>query len=326
METTLAVAGFVAFLLEAIVIIFANIISLVIFVKKFRHLKTYILLINLSFADLMVGFSTFRISVNYLIAATSSIWRQDQICLDVLSTFGKGFSDFVTLESFATLALIAVERAFSVIKPLVHRVCETKYYHRGLVLTWGTNTVPVVCFTVFRCNSELRELANFILLNGFGSVYFLVMILSYITICVNQRFYPVFQHNASTQMQVRLCKTLSLATLASAIAYMPYSILSVYNRILIASNSSKTDWNIYTMIATLLLCSNSFVNCLVYAWKMPAFRNELKNMFKRVLCKLPVNKRKGKGLCVIPVPRNRIQTTSCNGCTISKRKCTTMYI
>jgi len=305
MANTLGVVSFIVYLLEGIFIIFANIISLVIFVKKFRHLKTYMLLINLSFADLMVGFYTVLMSINYLMVATSlwSLYPQNQKCIGAFRIFNIVFSDIVILESLATLVVIALERAFAIIKPIRHRVIKTKYYRLGIFFTWCISTVPGICFMVMRCNPKVGHFTAFLLRNGLGMIYLSIMIIAYVAIYVKMRFYPVFQHNASTQMQVRLCKTLFLATIASAIAYLPFCISSIYRYMHVTSPSLYVN-----IITEFLVCSNSFVNCLIYAWKMPAFRNELINMFMSVLRK-PNNTVHNAG--VTPLRRNRMMT-GCN--------------
>jgi len=275
MESASAVAGSIVFLLEGLLIIFANIISLVIFVRKFRHLKTCMLLINLSFTDLMVGFFTVIQSILYLLTSlsSSSSGPKDQKCHNAFLTFGIVISNLVIMESLATLALVAVERAYAVIKPICHRVIKTKYYRLGIFFTWCISSVPVICFIVMRCGDpKLRDFTSLVLLNGLGLMYIFIMIISYTTIYVKLRFYPVFQQNASTQMQIGLCKTLFLATLASAIAYVPYCIFTFYNHTQTTSNGSTY------LVVLLFACSNSFVNCFIYAWKMPAFRLELRKM------------------------------------------------
>jgi len=263
----------VLFSLEALLIIFSNITSVVIFVRKYRHLRTNILLINLSIADLLAGLFVVNMAIDfYTLKPVSNMLfycSSNNVLASVL-----GFAHQGALESVATLALIALERAFAVIKPLQHRVLKRKYYRCSVILTWFLTALPNVMTYVIRCNSPFEILAYSagILLVSLSLV---IMIMSYAAIYIKLRFYPVFQHNASTQMQMRLLKTLFTTTVASAGTLSPFGVYSLYCKYY----GLTVDENVYNF--TLLLAfSNSFINFLVYAWKMPEFGREI----EKIIC------------------------------------------
>lgn len=217
---------FVVYLLEAIVIIVTNIISLVIFVRKFRHIKTYRLLINLSIADLLVGLYALLKSISHLLKALSPYGHHNQNCSDnAFLVFDRTFSKLVILESAATIALIAVERAYAVIKPIRHRVIKSKYYRYGIFLTWIVNTAPVFPDLFFPCDSTQWVITSF-LSNGLGVMYFSIMTVFYVAIYVKMRFYPVFQHNSNTETQ--LSKTLFLTTLAIILCQLNSNSMPIF--------------------------------------------------------------------------------------------------
>jgi len=273
METIASQLWIVLFSIESLTIIVVNILSLVIFLKKFRHLKTYILLVNLSIADFLVGIFIIKLIFRY--KSEGKFRMTIPPCSSgVISTLSEFLYQGI-LESVATLALIAIERAFAVIKPLKHRVLKSRYYHLGILLTWTVSSLPTLMGITMRCQHRVSSYTLFAISFGIEVVSLAIMIVSYAAIYIKLRFYPVFQHNASTQMQMRLLKTLFIATIASIGTILP---LGTYYGYVVSCNTceNKHD-NIYN--ATLFLAlSNSLINFLVYASKMPEFGREVKKI------------------------------------------------
>jgi len=271
MESLTNKVWIVLFSLESLVIVFANILSLVIFVRKFRHLKMFILLVNLAMADLMTGLFVVKLVIRYKTQETVKITRT--ACSGNLLAALLDFSHLGMLESVATLAFIALERAFAVIKPLRHRVIRTRYYHCGILLTWVISLIPTAVGIATRCHAKVRYFV-FVSIVTNDTMSLLIMIASYTSIYVKLRFYPIFQHNSSTQMQMKLVKTLFTTTVASLGLVAPFGVYYGYS---VSCNGCEVNETAYN-VTLFLSISNSFVNFLIYAWKMPEFSREVKDI------------------------------------------------
>jgi len=262
-------AGF--FSLQALIILSCNVISLVIFVRKYRHLKTNILLINLSIADIMTGLFGVKMAIFPVELLTSS---SDPSCRgtflsNLLKILNQG-----SLESTATLALIAVERAYAVIKPLQHRVLKRRYYRCGVILTWCLTAIPNITTLAMSCQTD-RIKVPFILSYVVIVCSIVVMLVSYVAIYIKLRFFPVFQHNANTHMQMRLLKTLLITTVASVGTMVPFGGYRVYDMFCYMTCFRN---NTFSAVLLLIAQSNSFINFFIYAWKMPEFGREVAKM------------------------------------------------
>ena len=120
----------VIFAVESFLIIVGNIITIIVFWKLRCVLKrTYSLLINLTVADLIVGFSPIELvvnsNINTLINSEELRWR-GFLALTVLSGTA----------SLASLLLVAAERCYAIVYPFRHRALRTRMYINGVVVVW----------------------------------------------------------------------------------------------------------------------------------------------------------------------------------------------
>lgn len=251
----------------------SNIISLIIFARRYRDLKAYILLMNLSVADIIAGAFvvrlTFVYTTNTLIVNASSSCSNNNVLSMLLDLTHLGSS-----ESMVTLALIAVERVYAVFKPLQHRVLKRRYLRCCVILTWCVVAIPMILRFIPQCNRSIVKF-SFILKFVIAVISIIVMVISYSSIYIKLRFYPVFEHNASAQMQKRLLKTLFITTVASIATVLPFCGYYTYN--LCCEGGKLANENAYSG-TLLLVLSNSFINFFVYAWKMPDFGREVKKL------------------------------------------------
>lgn len=264
-ESENAVSWFLMFLLEGVIIIFANVFSLCIFIRKFRHQRTYFFLINLSLADVLTGYCAVANGLIYIIVETQ------KNCTMTWNTYRIGFSLMAILESAQTLALVALERAYAIIKPVHHRVLSKKYYKSATLATWIVSCFLAIT-NIFLCTNDATFIIVFCISVSIVSICLIAIFVSYAAIYVKIRFFPIFHHNASTQVQLKLCKTLFIATSASILATVPIAGLQLYYD----SCGGSCQENPYLRnTALFLIFSNSFVNLVIYAWKMPEFRKEI---------------------------------------------------
>ena len=132
----------VIFAVESLFIIVGNIITIITFWKLRCVLKkTYCLLINLTVADLIVGFSAIELIVYnniYILKNSEELRCRGFIALTVFSWTA----------SLATLLLVAVERCHAIVYPFRHRALRTRIYINGVVGVWLMSVVVAFYKTV----------------------------------------------------------------------------------------------------------------------------------------------------------------------------------
>ena len=263
---------FVVFLLEGTSISIANIITTAIFWRRCSALKraTY-LLINLALADILVGLAAISFGAIGIVKKRFFI---DIPETDVCAIFI--FLGFTA--SVCSLAVIAVERAFAITKPMRHRTAPTAYYWRGLSLIWITAAltstfIGIRAFLHHHYLIMLQYAVGLILL-----VLLLVICLSYCSIlwATSRRSPALGQRDLQNR---KLAKTLSIVTFFSLATVIP----SVAATVVPKERMESINDGSFTLI--FFEFSNSLINPFVYALRMPEFRRE----FKQLCAGLTVN-------------------------------------
>ena len=140
MLNALSIVLFVIFVLEAVVIIIGNTFTIFVFwTQKLHHKTTCFLLINLAFADLLVGISEAIILGTEKIPTVHELARVENGARNPSSAFialGSSTSVFF-------LALISLERVYAVLWPFRHRIISTRTYIYSIVIVW----VFALCMT-----------------------------------------------------------------------------------------------------------------------------------------------------------------------------------
>ena len=117
-----------AFALVDVVILVGNVLTLIVFSsnKKLLRMRANYFLITLALADMLVG--TFAIPM-YVYHVISAWYHGDLVWQQYSYKIYKVVDIFVGCASIFTLTVIALERAFSVCLPHVHRNVTNKVYY-----------------------------------------------------------------------------------------------------------------------------------------------------------------------------------------------------
>ncbi|XP_031564291.1 pinopsin-like [Actinia tenebrosa] len=292
----------VVFTFEAFFIVLCNFLALCVFAKrKFLLCRSCYLLINLTVADLLVGISAVFSGYEIISLERSEI-KSFMTCENKLfDAFATLFLLF-TVASLMSLVLIAIERACSIFMPFRHRVAKTRYYNAGIAFIWLISGIPSVSLLP-QCESLPinNKLVTLSLLLILVIPSFVILVSSYVAIYIKLRFFPVFQHNNSTQRQIKLCRTLCIATVTSIIAVLPHNI--VLTTLELCTSCTLSVNAVLTTKA--FIFGNSFINLAIYALKIPEFWNEL----KKILCNC-FNKGERRQSRVVPgmIPLDTLDT------------------
>ena len=251
-----------AFALEAVVIFLGNLLTIVLFTfnKKPRNKKSLYLVMNMAFADLVWGGASLP-SFVYLVTATRS-----RLYFTEFPTFLQIIFTVSSMASFTTAALISAERFYAVFWPLKHRTLSTREYKLVILMAW---TLAILCSTVYILLFRLSLRAVF----AFATLYGLLLI---VTICglniviwrkIQQKSVPCYQKR---QMQIqRLTKALSLVSVGTLSSWIPAIIFY-----LLRFFGQNTSLNILLAIYFIHF-SSSFINPMMYALRIPEFRQGL---------------------------------------------------
>ena len=173
--------------------------------------------------------------------------------------------------SILSAALISGERFYAIHWPLRHRILSTREYYIAISIAWAVAFVVSAILSILSFFVSIKAVLHFWL------PYTLALM--FITFGCNfsiwrefrrRRTFPM-QQNRGSQNQ-RLVKTLLLISILALFSWIPLIIMNT----LFVFNCS-INWSVYYW-ASFLSISNSLVNPLVYALRIPEFKNALGSM------------------------------------------------
>ncbi|XP_020901836.1 thyrotropin receptor-like [Exaiptasia diaphana] len=279
----------VVFVLEAVVIIFCNVLGIVIFTRKHHHFKPCLLLTNQCFADFIMGIGVFF----YCYDLMNNRLEYNPDCTKMNDLLRTIIFMLPMPASMYSLAVIALERAFAVFFPFRHRSLQTKHYRYAILITWLTSFITTICYVISHCNAFNPQVVEISMLVFMGTMSMagMTIMFSYVSIYIKLKFFPIFQNNASARKQIKLCRTLFIATLASALTLLPMGIITVYSQLHCGSRAVITCFpGSVHYTALVILISNSFINFFIYSWRFPEFGKDVKDIFVGIrMCAVQVD-------------------------------------
>ena len=258
-----------AFAVEAVFIVLGNLLTILLFAvyREFRK-KSLFLVINMAFADLMLGAVSLPGHI-YLLGEHYQLWSASR-----LHTFLDNFfniTETVFLQgSLLFAAMISVERFYAIFWPLKHRTVTVRAYRIVIFVVWTlailVSAIFFILFSLIASRHAIYSLMSYLLT--------LLLIVCGCNIGIWRKFQqesiPSHQQNRSSQNK-RLTKTLLFVSAAALLSWLP--VIIVYY---LAFSSTVLSLPGYTVDVAFVLCySNSSVNPLVYALRIPEFRHAL---------------------------------------------------
>ena len=249
---------------EAVLIFAGNSVTICIFWKIRKRLKrTSYLLINLAVADILVGISLV-------------LWLWDGIA--AMTGIHLSYHVFKTafivdligiLSSLLAMAFISLERMFAILWPFRHRMLSTWHYHFSIGSIWLLSSVNVVVNVNIERAYSLLTVTTVI-----RSV--VIIIGAYLAIWISTKRNQFLDNTSRIMKQNRkLAKTLFIVTALSIATCLPNSINLALRDYLIHLHSFRVQ---ITLVAQY---GNSFLNPVVYCFKMPEFKKSLKKLLCR---------------------------------------------
>ena len=268
----------VFFLLEAVLIIAGNFLTIGLFAKEKKlRKKSLLLVVNMAFADLILGAVCLPLYVYLYIGPMYRLWKSDTS----YKTLRIGWAVVDTTFAQASLisaVCIACERFYAIFRPLKHRTLSLKAYFIVIVIIWTlAMLVSAVCNTAKYLISYKAA--------TYAWMSFPLLFLFIVCLC-NIGIYRTFhkrkvssqQGNRASQSQ-RLTVTLLLVSTVSLLSWLP---LVTANYIFFVKNITIPNKFLIYNIINILNFSNCFVNSVVYSLRIPEFRQSLVLCFTRL--------------------------------------------
>ena len=309
-----AIIFVVVYAVEAALIIFGNAFTIFVFstLTRTSHIKrTCYLLINLAVADLFVGITepiVLGTSKFHEMTATTSkqsklkgMNERKSLKEKSETELPKAMQLFALSASVFFLALISLERAFAVLKPLRHRVASTRVYIYSIVVVWAVGIFIfglLVLIYYIDQKTEMKTLHLAVHICFFISI--LVICASYLKIRARLSStapeVAVVNSRQTTQHNVRLSRTLFVVIALSLLFWLPAVALYTGMHICHCSFHPYMMWTVNA-----LLLANSLVNPFVYSFRMPVFKEALEKLWLKKRTKHI--EATSLGLSLFPTPR-----------------------
>lgn len=299
--------------LEAFLVICGNAMAIRVFLKKkFRICKSSYLLVNLTIADVFVGISTLFTLLEVVYSSKGLLVGCKSPNYVQINKLSRRFSTFTLVASLNSLALLAFERALAILIPLRFRCVKAAHYIYLISVSWLLSMV-ILLKNIWECSTEFSETKEYLgwFVIAIIATSIATIVLSYSVILIKVKYRPPIQVNSTMVKNIKLTKTLMLTTLCALVTWMP-RVSIPFLKIQSVTISLNTN-----LTLLMLVNINSFVNLLVYALRMPAFRKEMMNMIMFVFVHKNRINTELTGVCLNDVKLKELHIPK-NGITVSK--------
>lgn len=263
--------------IEGVTIIIVNVIAILAFINNRRIFgRGACMIINLGIADLLFGMMLFSLAILNWIAVSINIlhsiaYLQAKAILITLV-------QLCVASSGTCLVMLSVDRLFAAYFPFRYRSTKQTSYAFIITFGWCLCLILGIVFYVIPSNAaiSIRNTYAVIVLCGI-----LVIISSYTAIYLKLRSQAKLSNIAALAAQVRernMAYTLMLVTFCSMLTWLPIGLVLLIGQRTIGQLPDEI-----TGFAMLLLASNSFINPIIYIYRMREFRKVVLELFGRCL-------------------------------------------
>ena len=280
MPTSTYITLVVIYTVQGIIIIVGNAFTTFVFwTQTSRLTRTYFLLVNLAVADFLVGITELIVIGTVKFQDTGQGYAGGVLSQSRSNPSAAFFMLFAN-SSVYFLALVSLERAFAVLRPIRHRITNSRVYIYSIVIVWVVSLVffafIVLSFHLSAVEGEYVFVASRICL----LISILIICASYLSISTRLRATSsatVDNHkHGSREHNLRLAKTLYITIASSLVFWMPgFVVYSTRGFCTSCFSTPQVFWLVDAMYM-----ANSMVNPLVYSFRMQIFKDAL-NKFRR---------------------------------------------
>lgn len=269
----------VTYAIMAVAIIVNNMAAITVFwnsplLRKFGNF----FLVNLAVADLMVGAIALPMYIHLIYNISFLSYNSQNAELKPFQAVHIAFDVFSGMASVLTLTVISLERIYAIYYPLRYRSLSKAAYFIILAEVWVlagalSGMWMLTIFDVIHQDFFAFSLA----IVSFTSLT--VMFTAYAALWLKVKLWTRNQNRALGEKERNLAVAIAIVTVVFLLTWSPFHIMNI----LINFKASLFDGFPYQVIylAKFLQYSNSFVNPVIYCFKISEFRRELKSMLTR---------------------------------------------
>ena len=232
---------------------------------------------NMAFADVMLGAVSLPLYIYLRVGFRQPLWRKG--VLEPLEAFFLWIDLIFLQASLISAVFISCERFYAVYWPLKHLTVSTRAYAIVITLIW---TLAFIVKAFFKLVRDLLPTKT--------SVYRMTILISIFLLvlcCCNIGIWWKFQQRNSASRNAihqqnrarqarRLTKTLLIVSAAAVFSWLPHAIILNMT----AAHMVSVPIIIFHCFYVLTY-SSSFVNPIIYALKIPEFRQSLITLCSR---------------------------------------------
>ena len=294
-----------AFIFTFIFIVVGNLLTIALFAvnRKLRK-RSLFLVINMACADLMLGTVSLPIYI-YGVGGHFQLWKSGWTIS--LTIFFSIFDTFFAQASLVFSAFISGERFYAIYRPFQHRTLSMRTYRIIVFSVWALSLLIAALWTT-----------SLFLISCKHAVYIwtpFVSILAIIICGCNIGIWRKFRHGSIASQQQnrdsqnkRLTKTLMLVSILALLSWLPLIILSW----LICVYDVQIHYTFYYLV-NVINYFNSFANPVVYALRIPEFKEAWALCFLRKPAKPSIKEKIGRNEKALALtPATELTTLSTN--------------
>ena len=235
-----------------------------------RLKRTSYLLINLAVADFFVGIGlSMFIGTDIARTLKRNIPDSLEITLIIIDLSA-------TLSSVTSLALISLERMFAILWPFRHRLLKKRYYYVSIGVVWLISASNGVSTLSSRTGYNIFTAGSFIIA---VTVIFAAYSAIWMHSTLRNRVPSSRGKSSNIRQNKRLANTLFVVTALSLMTCLPYGITIAFN-----DDFLENLYSFRVQFTLVVMYANSFLNPIVYCFRMPAFKASLKKIFCHCTC------------------------------------------
>ena len=273
------IAWLTVFRIEAVAMVTLNALEIIIYLReRSLHKRSMYLVINQAVADMFVG--GFVINWCRFLGNLCDFWAINYNFSIALSVLIIVFHFFFPLASLLNLTAISLDRTHATFRPLKHRLVKKKIFGLVIVAVWitagvFTTSIGLTFLDEFSTFKELKDT----LLPYFSFFLFclFIILVSYSSIAIKIVCGNQPHHHGATNRERKLTKTLFIVTVVSLLLTLPHAILRILSLVSLypVVTLSFQAWFRLNSSVLFLFFANSFVNPVLYTFRMPEFKRAL---------------------------------------------------
>lgn len=276
--------------LESAAIIFGNILIIAAFaITKSLHRKTYLLLISLAVADLLVGGIALPMFIHFIGGSVSQWWTLD----DHVQHTQTAIEIFASYASIFFLVAIALERLYAALSPVGHDNLKPIAYYIVIGSIWALAVLlGILSFLREQHVGKADNQGVFLFIMVLLGLSMIIIVVAYVVIAI----ILLGSRDKSDEFEKRMAVTLLILSVIFIVTWLPFKVINYIFHFNPGTTLECDPGDLaclyHAIYATKFLhYFNSVVNPIVYALRVKDFRMGV----RRILC----------GCCEESPPQNR---------------------